>query len=70
MEALTIPKEKFGKILNDIDILIKDIEDVSQNQLIHQRIAEIDADPSIGKSEQELDEYLRKRGVRMNGVDN
>lgn len=68
MEALTIPRAKFGKILNDIDILITDIEDVSQDEIALQRMADIKADPSIGKSEQELDEYLKKRGVRMNGV--
>ncbi len=28
MEALTIPKVKFDKILTDIDILISDIEEV------------------------------------------
>ena len=69
MEALTIPRAKFGKILNDIDILISDIEDVSQDDIAHQRLAQIKADPSLGRSEQELDEYLKKRGVRMDGVE-
>ncbi len=69
MEAVTIPKHKFGKILADIDLLISDIEDMSQDDIAHQRIADIEANPSIGRSEQELDEYLKKRGVRMNGVD-
>ena len=64
-----MPKAKFGKILNDIDILISDIEEISQDEIAHQRLADIKADPSIGRTEQELDEYLKKRGVRMDGVD-
>lgn len=68
MEALTIPKVKFDKILTDIDILISDIEEVSQDEIVQQRIADVEADPSLGKSEQELDDYLKKRGVRVNGV--
>lgn len=69
MEALTIPKSKFGKILSDIDLLISDIEEISQDEIVQQRMADIKANPSLERSEQELDEYLKKRGVKVNGVD-
>ena len=39
MEALTMPKAKFGKILNDIDILISDIEEISQDEIAHQKVS-------------------------------
>ena len=69
METITLSKHKFGKILEDIDLLVGDIEELSQDEIVQTRIADIEANPSLGKSEQELDEYLKKRGVRMNGVD-
>lgn len=65
METLTISREKFGKILTDIDILLSDIEELSPDEIVRQRIADINADLTLGKSEQELDEYLKKRGVQI-----
>ncbi len=65
METLTISREKFGKILTDIDILLSDIEELSPDEIVRQRIADINADPTLGKSEQELDEYLKERGVQI-----
>jgi len=33
--------------------------------VVKKRIAEIKANPSIGRSEEELDEYLKRRGVKI-----
>lgn len=38
---------------------------VSEDEIVKKRIKEIKISPSIGKSEKELDEYLKKRGVKV-----
>tara|TARA_Y100000310_G_scaffold344446_1_gene457253 strand:+ start:1724 stop:1837 length:114 start_codon:yes stop_codon:yes gene_type:complete len=35
------------------------------NRAAKKRMEDIQKDPSIGKSEEELDDYLRKRGVSV-----
>ena len=67
MENLTISKEKFSKILEDFDNLINDIESAlsEENFIIRKRINDIKLNPSIGKSEKELDLYLKKRGINI-----
>ncbi len=71
METITIPKESFGKILIDIDTLLRDLQDLNivQDHIVSKRIAEIKATPSIGKSEPELDAYLKKRGINVASMD-
>tara|TARA_Y100000310_G_scaffold232975_1_gene235810 strand:- start:1545 stop:1760 length:216 start_codon:yes stop_codon:yes gene_type:complete len=44
-------------------------EMTSQDQIAKKRMNEIDADPSIGKSEKELNAYLKKRGVKLDPMD-
>ena len=72
METITIPKESFGKIMDDLEALMKDLQELAvvDDAVVLKRRAEIEADPSIGKTEAELDEYLQKRGLRINGMDN
>ena len=66
MAAITIPEEKFNKVLTDVENLIEDVADLfDQDVIVKKRIAEIEANPSIGKSEKELDDYLKKRGVKI-----
>lgn len=36
-----------------------------QERSARRRIADIEADPSIGRTEKELDEYLKRRGVKV-----
>lgn len=71
METITIPKSSFGKILNDVEVLIEDIEKISQaeNEVIKGRIQDINTNPAIGKTEEELDEYLLKRGLKLDRLD-
>lgn len=66
MVELLISGEKLNKVLTDVEVLIEDVVSIfDQNEIAQKRLVEIRADPSIGKSEQELDEYLKKRGVKV-----
>ena len=66
MAQITISEEKFNKVLADVEALIEDVTALfDQDEIAKKRMGEIKANPSIGKSEKELDEYLRKRGVKV-----
>lgn len=56
MEAVTIPKKAFTKILTDVEMLIDDVE-IALNQKVTKRMKDIDE----GKTEEELDSYLHSR---------
>jgi len=61
-----ISEEKLSKVLHDVETLIIDVSElVDQDLIAERRLAEIKQNPSIGKSEKELDEYLKKRGVKI-----
>lgn len=64
METVTISKESFTKILSDVEALIDDVE-IALDVKVQKRMADIKRDPSIGKTEKDLDSYLRKRGVKI-----
>ncbi|MBI2576566.1 hypothetical protein HYV84_05100 [Candidatus Woesearchaeota archaeon] len=69
MAPITISEEQFGKVLKDVELLITDVANlVDQDALARKRIVEIEANPSIGKTEKELDVYLKKRGVKVDAV--
>lgn len=66
MVTVTIPEHKLHKVLEDVEVLIEDVASLlDQNKIAKARLAEIKANPSIGKSEKELDDYLKKRGVKL-----
>ncbi|HLC84554.1 MAG TPA: hypothetical protein VJH22_02060 [Candidatus Nanoarchaeia archaeon] len=66
MGNITISEEKFNKVLSDVETLIQDVAELlSQDDVGKQRRAEILQNPSLGKSEKELDDYLRKRGLAL-----
>lgn len=66
MGTVTISQDKLNKVMNDIEVLIEDFSDlIDQDQIVKKRINEIEMNPSIGRSEKELDDYLRKRGVKI-----
>ena len=66
MGNITVSEEKFNKVLSDVEALIEDVSSLfDQDEIAKKRIAEIKANPSIGKSEKELDAYLKKRGVKV-----
>lgn len=66
MSTITISEDRFNQILIDVEKLVNDVSQLfSQEKTVKKRLAEIQADPSIGKSEKELDAYLKKRGVKI-----
>ena len=66
MGNITVSEEKFNKVLSDVETLIEDVSSLfDQDEIARKRIAEIKANSSIGKSEKELDAYLKKRGVKV-----
>ena len=66
MGTIAIPEEKLNKVLADIELLIEDVASLfDQDDIAQQRMADIKADPSLGKSEKGIDEYLKKRGVNI-----
>ena len=66
MATVTMSEEKFNKVIADVENLIEDVADLfDQDEIAKKRIKDIKADPSIGKSEKELDDYLKKRGVKV-----
>ncbi|HIJ11423.1 TPA: hypothetical protein HA278_05180 [Candidatus Woesearchaeota archaeon] len=66
MTQVTVSREKFSKVLADVEILVEDVASLfNQDEIVKERVADINSDPSIGKSETELDAYLQKRGVKI-----
>jgi len=64
METVSIPKEVFTKILIDVETLIDDVE-MALDAKIQKRILDIETNSVRGKTEQELDDYLKKKGVKV-----
>ena len=64
MDTVTISKDVFTKILGDVEMLIDDVE-MALDTTVEHRLCELDTGKVKAKSERELDEYLRKRGVKI-----
>lgn len=67
METISIPKQKLGIVISDVERLISHFEDLieDQDKIVKQRLSDIKEGRVEGKSEKELDEYLKKRGVKV-----
>lgn len=66
MATIAVSEERFDKVLADVEALIGDVAALfDQDAVAKKRLAEISANSSIGKSEKELDYYLKKRGVKV-----
>tara|TARA_Y100000310_G_scaffold338992_1_gene430245 strand:+ start:12692 stop:12895 length:204 start_codon:yes stop_codon:yes gene_type:complete len=66
MSTINISEEKLNKVLADVETLIEDVASlVDQDEIAKKRIKDIKSNPSIGKSEEELNDYLKKRGVNL-----
>ena len=64
MKLINIPKDTLNKVLIDVEILIEDVASLlNQDEIAKKRLIEIKKNPSIALSEEELDNYLKKRGV-------
>ncbi|MBL7147536.1 MAG: hypothetical protein ISS82_01805 [Nanoarchaeota archaeon] len=67
METVCIPKDKLGQVISDVERLVSHFEELieDQDQVAKQRLSDIKEGRVEGKTEKELDEYLRKRGVKV-----
>jgi len=64
METIAVPKEVFSKILSDVETLIDDVE-LALDAKVRQRISDIELGKVKGRTEEELNIYLKKRGVKI-----
>ena len=66
METIQVNKTDFNKILNTAEILIEEVEQVlSQDEVAKKRTEDIKAGRVKGRTEEDLDNYLKKRGVKI-----
>ena len=64
METVTIQKEIFSKILTDVETLIDDVE-LALNAKVMRRIQDVETGKVTGRTEKDLDNYLKRRGVKI-----
>ena len=64
MDNITIPKEMFSKILEDVELLIDDVE-LALDMKVKKRVKGIESGIVQAKTEEDLDNYLKKRGVKL-----
>lgn len=64
METVTVQKEVFSKILADVEVLLDDVES-ALNSKVKQRLHDITTGKIEAKTEEDLHDYLRKRGVKV-----
>jgi len=66
MTSITLPKDKLNKVLLDVEVLVEDVALLlNQDEVVEKRLSDIEEDSSIGVEEEELDNYLEKRGVKV-----
>ncbi|MAG02467.1 hypothetical protein CMI42_03960 [Candidatus Pacearchaeota archaeon] len=67
METVTVSKDKLGLVISDVEKLVSHFEDLveDQEQIIKLRLSDIKTGKIKGVSEEELDKYLEKRGVKV-----
>jgi len=69
METVTVPKEVFTRILEDVEVLIDDVE-LALDEKVKKRLTDVKTGKIQGKTEEDLDNYLKKRGVKLEWMDN
>ena len=66
METVEVKKSDLSKILNTAEILVDEVEQaLSQDEIANKRIKDIMTGKISGRTEKELDKYLKKRGVKI-----
>ncbi|MGD9275658.1 MAG: hypothetical protein PVJ67_00635 [Candidatus Pacearchaeota archaeon] len=64
MENINIKKSDFNKLLATVEILISDVEEMrSQKEITEKRIKDIRMGKVQGKTEEDYNEYLKRRGI-------
>ena len=71
METIQVKKSDFGKILETAEVLIDEVENaLSQEEIVKRRIDDVRHGRVRGRTESELDEYLKKRGIKIDQMGN
>ena len=67
MDTIFVPKDKFGQVISDMERMITHFEELAEDQdkIVKMRLSDIKEHRVQGKSETELDNYLKKRGVKI-----
>ncbi len=66
MEIIEVKKSDLDKILNTAEILVDEVEQaLSQDEIANKRIRDVRTGKTSGRTEKELDVYLKKRGVKI-----
>lgn len=67
METITVTKAKLKAVFSDVERLVSHFEDLmeDQDQIVKQRLDAIKSGKVKGKSEDDLDGYLKARGVNI-----
>ncbi len=67
METVLVPKAKLQIVLSDVERLVSHFEDLveDQDQIAEQRLQDIKSGKVKGRSEEELNTYLKARGVKV-----
>ena len=66
MTQITVSQDKLNKVLTDVEVLIEDVSSlINQNTIAEKRLSDIKQNPSIAMKEEEIDSYIKKRGVKI-----
>ena len=66
MVSITVQVDKLNKVLLDVEVLVEDVASLlNQDEVAKKRLGEIKKDPSIGLTEEELNNYLKKSGIKI-----
>jgi hypothetical protein len=68
METVHVPTHKIIQVINDVEKLVSDCEGLvgkDQDNIVKQRLSDVKESKIKAKTEKELDDYLKKRGVKI-----
>ena len=64
MTLVNVSAKRLDRVLSDVELLVEDVASLlNLDETARKRLAEIKADPDLGGSEEELDDYLASRGA-------
>ena len=66
MASISVPVDKLNKVLMDVEVLIGDVALLmNQDEIAKKRLSDVKNNSSKSVSEEELNVYLKKRGVEV-----
>ena len=66
MASISVPVDKLNKVLMDVEVLIGDVALLmNQDEIAKKRLSDVKNNSSKSVSEEELNVYLKKRGVEI-----